>query len=300
MLQTSAVRRTTTAALALTVSFSLMACNNNTAPVPSNITSVTVSADKTSLAIGETAQAVANVVVTNNAAKTVTWSTTNANVATVNASTGEIKAVAVGNADIVATSTVDTGKKGKVTITVTAAPALTTAKISFRPASAPTVSGYTVNTGAAFDGTSGWVQEGTKTPLDMTANTRYRDAAADTTNIVQGLEPRQYGQLQMQCGTPTTGNPCSAGTLTSGAFEYKVVNGKYNVTVSVGDSDKRNTNSLYAINVEGASAIAAFAPTAGQFKTGSALVTVSDGFLSIDAVGGKNTKLNYVDITPAP
>lgn len=297
MLQTSAVRRTVTAALALSLSVGLMACGGPKAP--SNITSVTVSAAKTSLAVGESTQATANVTVTNNAAKTVTWSTSNPAVASVDA-TGMVMAKAVGTADITATSTVDNSKKGKVTITVTAAPAPTAIKVAFQAAGSPAPAGYTVDTGAAFNGTSGWVAEGTATPLDMSSAARYRNPS-DTTNVVQGLNPQQYGAILMDCGDVTTGTTCSGATAKGPAgWEYTVANGTYSVLVSVGDADKRNVNSSHVIRVEGTEVIAATTPAAGAFATNTKTVTVSDGRLSVDSAGGKNTKINYIEITPAP
>lgn len=305
----SMFRRPATIALALTSSIAIVACNPSPTPTPSKgVTSVAVTATPTSIAVGANAQATAVVSVTNAAAKTVTWTSSAPTVATVD-NMGKITGVAAGTAVIKATSTVDTTKSGSVTITVTGGgtgTTLTTAKINFQTAAATTPAGYTANTGAAYTEASmtGWVTEASAgtaapTPLDLTNNSRNR--AVDGTNVVAGGDARQYTQIQMQCGSPTTGNPCNApATNDSGAFEYKVVNGKYNVTVSVGDADKRNLNSSHTINVEGTNAISAFVPTlTEQFKTATVGVTVADGKLTIDAKGGKNTKLNYVDIVPA-
>ncbi|WP_211248916.1 Ig-like domain-containing protein [Deinococcus frigens] len=273
------------------------------------VTKVAVTLNPTTVAVGGTSKATATVTGTNNPAQTVTWTSSNMAVATVDAA-GNVQALTAGSTDIIAVSTVDGAQTGKATLTVTAVvinPTLTTAKINFQTAAAPTPAGYTPNTGTAYTAASmtGWVTEtsaGTAAPvpLDLTGNARYR--TVDGTNVVAGLDARLYTQIQMQCGTPTTGNTCNApATNTSGAFEYKVVNGKYNVTVSVGDADKRNLNSLHTINVENVNAIKDFTPTlATQFKTATVTVTVADGKLTIDAKGGKNTKINYVDIVPAP
>ena len=82
-----------------------------------SVTSVSVTASKTILAPGETLQLSVNVVVSN-ASKSVTWSSSNQNIATVS-STGLVTAKDVeGQVTITATSTVDSTKFGSVTLTV--------------------------------------------------------------------------------------------------------------------------------------------------------------------------------------
>ncbi|WP_226342638.1 Ig-like domain-containing protein [Deinococcus sp. AJ005] len=274
----------------------------STTPV---VTGVVLTLTPATAPVGGTATA-KGVVSGTNQSQNVTFSSSNEAIAMVD-DNGKITAKAVGTATIKVTSVDDTSKFDADTFTVTPATTLTTAKINFQTATAATPAGYTPNTGAAYVATSGigWVTEATAgtatpTPLNLTNNARNR--VPDGTNVIAGQDARLYTQIQMQCGTPTTGAPCTdPAVLTSGAFEYRVVNGKYNVTVSVGDADKRNLNSLHSINVEGAVAIAPFTPTlTSQFKSNTVAVTVTDGSLTIDAKNGKNTKLNYVDIVPAP
>lgn len=312
MLQSNTLRRSTLAVLAATLSVAMVACNGTKTPVTNAVTAVTVSPTTAALNLTttKTVQATATVTVTGTAAKTVAWTTDNSAVATVS-STGLITAVGAGNTNVKACSTVAgaTTKCGTVAVTVTAGTTTgTSAKISFRPATANTLpAGFTANTGAGFTAAAGgWVTEAsagtaTKVALDLTGNTRYRNPS-DATNVVQGLAAEQYTQIQPDCGDVTTGNTCAGSTSTTaaGAFEYPVTNGKYTVVVSVGDADKRNTNSSHVVNVEGTAAISATVLAAGAFKTGTATVTVSDGYLTIDTKTGKNTKINYVTITPAP
>ncbi|MDX2303316.1 MAG: malectin domain-containing carbohydrate-binding protein [Microscillaceae bacterium] len=84
-----------------------------------------------------------------------------------------------------------------------------------------------------------------------------------------------------------------------GVWEAQVPNGAYQVTVSVGDGGGF-TDSQHAINVEGVKLILPFVPTPGQIKSGTAVVNVIDGRLTMDALGGTNTKVNYIWIEPAP
>lgn len=83
------------------------------------VNSVTVSPSSLSLNLTNTTTGIltATVNVSNGAAQTVTWTSNNTGVATVNSS-GVVTAVAAGNATITATSTVDSTKKGTCTVTV--------------------------------------------------------------------------------------------------------------------------------------------------------------------------------------
>lgn len=108
------------AALLGGTSMVLASCGGDPAVTDKGITSVSVvlkdGADS-KLEIGGTVTAKANVVTSRDVDKSVTWSSENASVATVD-SNGEITAVAEGEVNIVATSTVDTTKKGSIKITV--------------------------------------------------------------------------------------------------------------------------------------------------------------------------------------
>jgi hypothetical protein len=81
------------------------------------VTGVVVSGTQ-SVTVGGTVTLTATVSVTGGLATTVTWSSSDATIASVN-STGVVSGVKVGSATITATSTVDTSKKGSLVITVT-------------------------------------------------------------------------------------------------------------------------------------------------------------------------------------
>ncbi|AGZ43442.1 Ig-like domain-containing protein [Actinoplanes friuliensis] len=159
------------------------------------------------------------------------------------------------------------------------------AKVNFQPAAVAVPAGYTADTGLAYDAArgSGWVVSGTHDPLDLTRNTRSRartgiDARLDTVIHLQ------YGDVGGTTGVPTPG-----------AWEYAVPAGSYQVTVSVGDQPAYD--SAHTVRVEGVAAVSGFVSTAvAEFRTATVTVPVSDGRLTVDAVGGTNTKLNYVEI----
>lgn len=86
-------------------------------PKPIKVASISVTADKTELTVGDTMQAAAAVLPENADNKEVTWTSSNESAVTVNES-GLIKAIGVGSADIIATAKDGSGVTGKVTITV--------------------------------------------------------------------------------------------------------------------------------------------------------------------------------------
>ena len=102
---------------------------------------------------------------------------------------------------------------------------------------------------------------------------------------------------------PTTGsNPRIS--KTPGAFEIAVPCDTYAVTVSVGDSawsslkKKPGEVSIASHQRRGRERDRGRScrPTANKFASATSTVTVCDGRLTIDAIGGTNTKLNYIEI----
>jgi hypothetical protein len=95
------------------------------------------------------------------------------------------------------------------------------------------------------------------------------------------------------------------GTPIESYWELALENGDYQVSVSVGDGSVYTGTDAesHSINVEGVSAIANFIPQGAngastRFKQATLKVTVTDGYLTIDADGGTNTKINYTIIQP--
>jgi plastocyanin len=174
--------------------------------------------------------------------------------------------------------------KGKVV--VAEAPQSDPAKINFQPAGAPAPADYTPDTGAAFDEARGygWVREdslqsATRVALDVSAR------AADRNR--PGIDQRNDTVIAMQ----PAGGP-------NAAWERVVLNGTYSVTVSVGDGPPYSGS--HTINVEGTRAITGFiSSAAGEYSVATVVVAVLDGRLTIDALGGQNTVINYVEILPA-
>lgn len=122
-------------------SMGLVSCGEDTptpsptpTPAPStvdSVVSVTITGAPASIKAGETAQLGVDVVVTGNAAKTVTWSASNA-FGTVDAN-GLFTAKAQGAVIVTARSTVDAAIVGTVTINVTVDPAVKSVSISGAP-----------------------------------------------------------------------------------------------------------------------------------------------------------------------
>ena len=172
-----------------------------------------------------------------------------------------------------------------------AASAAVDARFNFQPAASPVPTFYTPDSGAAYSATAGrgWVREdslGTSShvPIDVTPNARDRNVNSD-----QRLDTLVHMQY------PPAGAPSTA-VVTPAAWELAVPSGDYTVTVAVGDAAP-NFDSAHRIIVEGDVAIPGFTPTdANRFATATRTVRVTDGRLTIDARGGMNTKLDYVDV----
>jgi hypothetical protein len=147
--------------------------------------------------------------------------------------------------------------------------------------------GYTSDFGEAYSQEKGygWVQESDfSTPLDLTPNGRDRDLVEN--QLIDTLMHMQYPE-----------NSNLTAVRTPGAWQYDLLDGQYLVTVGAGDPVYEDSS--YTVNVEGLSFIENFVPdTDNLFTTGTAIVTVTDGQLTVDAVGGENTKLNFIDIAP--
>src|SRR4051812_17295302 len=176
--------------------------------------------------------------------------------------------------------------------------ALTPVSVNFEPAGSPVPSGYVVDSGGAYSDTRGfgWVTEASLSssshqPLDLSPNTRDRNLETD-----QRLDTLIHMQY------PPSGSSTTA-VKTPGAWEYALANGSYQVTVAVGDPLVGSDAENYVVHVEGVTAVAGYVPSgvsgsATRHAMATVSVSVSDGRLTVDAIGGTNTKLDYVQISP--
>ncbi|MEY2405084.1 MAG: hypothetical protein QOD38_2635, partial [Acidimicrobiaceae bacterium] len=155
--------------------------------------------------------------------------------------------------------------------------------VNFQAQSTTAPSGYLGDYGLPYDATRGygWIDP-TGAPLSLVGNGRERGLLAD-----KRLDTLMHMQL------PSV----SPGVHTPGAWKASVANGTYLVTVGVGDPS--HVDSRNVIHVEGITAID-FTPTTAQpNQVNSVTVAVTDGFVNVDAIGGTNTKIDYVQVQPA-
>jgi hypothetical protein len=137
----------------------------------------------------------------------------------------------------------------------------------------------------------GWKKRVDGSLLDLTANGRNRNAPDDV--LLATLIHMQANHIKAPW----------KGVKTEGYWEVKVPNGTYDVTVSAGDGSVTLMPERHILNVEGISAVKAFVPngkkgTISRFKSATVRVKVNDEYLTINADGGKSTKINYVNIVP--
>jgi glucose/arabinose dehydrogenase len=163
------------------------------------------------------------------------------------------------------------------------------AKINFQPAAFTTPAGYTADTGLPYTAARGfgWIDQSDSNPLDMTVNTRSGNSI-----------PPAYARVSDMMMQPKG--------AASGRWEYAIANGTYNVTLTVGDARMSSGTNYCCIDgtmrlsVEGVEVVKDFVATpAAPLQTTSANIAVADGKLTVDAVGGINTKFDHIEITTA-
>jgi probable HAF family extracellular repeat protein len=149
-----------------------------------------------------------------------------------------------------------------------------TANINFGTAGSTVPAGYRLDSGAVYGARTGCGSFGWN--IDNSANTRDRNSATS---------PDQRYDTLVHLQKP--------GGATK--WEIAVPNGRYTVHAVSGDPD--NVDSTFRIAVEGTLTVSG-TPNAGQhWIEGTAIVTVSDGRLTVtNATGSANNKLNYLDI----
>lgn len=155
--------------------------------------------------------------------------------------------------------------------------------VNFQSQTAATPSGYKSDYGQAYDSTRGfgWTTV-SGTPLSLVGNGRERNAESD-----QRLDTLM--QMQLPAG--------GTGVHTEGRWRAAIANGNYQVTVAVGDPSY--IDSHHVVRLQGNKVID-FVPTSTtKFKVVTAPVSVTGGYLYLDALNGTNTKLDYLEVRPA-
>ena len=181
-------------------------------------------------------------------------------------------------------------------------------QINFQDAATTPPDGYLRDFGEAYGPKAdqleyGWVQLADGAPLDITTPS----SGSGRNRSVAGVGLLQNTLIHMQ------GNDVSSWTgnrSIEAAWEIAVPDGWYRVDVSVGDPTQDGQLSEtpdHFIRVEGVTAIPVYDVDSslpvgdpGRFTSGSAVVEVSDGKLTIDAdsPAANNTKINYAVVTP--
>jgi PKD repeat protein len=171
------------------------------------------------------------------------------------------------------------------------------ARVNFQPDAASLPAGYVKDAGLPYGPSRGygWVRQdgvaadphGAHAPLDMSANARDRDLAPD-----QQLDTLIHVQYP-------PASPRADVQKTPGAWEIDVPDGTYTVRVGAGDAGCAGETACtrQQVNVEGVTALVhEESPPDDVFAQKAATVPVTDGKLTIDAIGGDNTKLGYVQV----
>ncbi|WP_136682817.1 CBM35 domain-containing protein [Falsirhodobacter xinxiangensis] len=192
------------------------------------------------------------------------------------------------------------------------------AKINFQPPAGQTAqglpsgyqtpSGFIADTGAAYGARGGgrsfgWVTEasvadgtanGTLASALPTGAAWYKGTVAGASNLQKTYAHFEYP---------------SAGAAGARAWEMAVENGTYLVKASIGDTAGA-FDSTYALRMEGQSAMPNWVPAnppsgsqaGGGFRSAlvTKAVTVTDGRLTIDSIGGTNTEIQWLEVERIP
>ena len=170
------------------------------------------------------------------------------------------------------------GEGGHITLLKPAPDTIRTplARINFQPQTSVVPAGYSKDYGQPFEAARGfgWVEPGTTTPTSLVGLGRERNVNGN--QLLDTFMHMQY--------------------FPAGDWQVAVPTGSYDVTVTVGDAGSP-VNSTHSVSAETTVVIPPFTPTAGdKFRTATARVDVTDGFLTLSAPTASNTKIDYVDI----
>ncbi|CAB1072672.1 hypothetical protein D1AOALGA4SA_1626 [Olavius algarvensis Delta 1 endosymbiont] len=168
----------------------------------------------------------------------------------------------------------------------TVPPSVPAIKVNFAISGEPPIEGYVGDFGEAYGRrgnglTYGWLDESTLLPAGFTGYGRNR-----------GNSPDAKKDTLMHMDHP---NPDPQ----RGIWELEVANGIYQVTVQGGDTANEGAETNHIINAESIKLIE-FQPDIGEFgsRIGTRSVAVTDGKLTLDSIGGINTKIQFVLVEP--
>ena len=157
--------------------------------------------------------------------------------------------------------------------TSTPSPNMVHVAVNFEPRTAPTVTGYLVDSGQSFGARGNAQSYGWDS--DNTGNVRVRNSSRSPDVRFDTLAYMQRGAVH--------------------TWEIAVPNGTYAVKVVAGDPS--NLNSIYRINVENTLVLSDTPSSATRWFTGTATVTVADGRLTVsNASGAVNNKICFIEI----
>lgn len=184
-------------------------CKVTVAPIL--VTGITVKAAKTTLTEGDTTTVSATVAPTNATNKAVTWSTSNAKVATVDAK-GNVKTLAAGTVTITATAQDGSKKSGTCQITVNKKPATT---IAVSSVTLKDVSMKANETDVKLSATVAPANATNKAVTYTSENTKYLTVNTDGTLVPNATELAKAGKDKVEVKvTATAGGKTATATVT--------------------------------------------------------------------------------------
>ena len=169
-----------------------------------------------------------------------------------------------------------------------------TIRVNFSNSATAAPAGYLKDYGLPYSRqagyTYGWVTAGGHDPVDLSENGRNRNPFPDVNTVLETLMHMQFADV-----SPNQTN------VPDGAWEMALPNGFYEVAVTAGDYGSEGLRgTTHVINAESRSVV--YEPaTYGKVNlfTRRAVVEVTDGRLTLDPIGGTNTKIISATVAPA-
>ncbi|MEX0275755.1 MAG: malectin domain-containing carbohydrate-binding protein [Flavobacteriaceae bacterium] len=200
------------------------------------------------------------------------------------------------------------------TVTVTEATGATpyAANINFQdnPSSTTPPTGYQADYGKEFGNASvtidatpyqyGWKLLADGTPIDVSDEATNnstgvgRNRIAATYNAAP-LQDQLEGTLVHYQGDDISGWADGQPRKNELFWEIEIPNGIYEVTIGLGDKST-SIDSRHSATIEGYTIIPAFVPTPTETRVATMIVEVTDGLLTMNGLGGFNSKITHIDI----
>jgi len=175
------------------------------------------------------------------------------------------------------------------------------AHVNFQDASTEAPAGYLVDYGLAFpastlEGSYGWKLLSNGTPIDVSGDGGVGRNRLGGGYAAASNQEKLEGTLVHFQGDNIAGWGDTQPRKNELFWELEIPNGIYEVTLGLGDKGSGNVDSRHTATLEGYTIIPAFRPNSTETKVATMIVQVADGALTVNGLGGFNSKITHIDV----